>query len=754
MPENDRARTAAPLQLWAGLECTLNRVGDAQHDQLALTGHYDRPDDLTRLAALGIRVVRYPILWERIERGQPGGRPWEWTDQRMQQMRELGIEPVVGLVHHGSGPLDTSLLDAAFPERLAAYARRVAERYPWVTRFTPVNEPLTTARFSALYGVWYPHERSDAAMLRALLAQIRATRLAMRAIREVVPDARLVQTEDLGMTHATPALGYQAEFENERRWLTFDLLAGRFDAAHPLREYARWAGVGDAEIDDAVGDGCMPDVIGVNHYVTSERWLDERLDAYPPHTHGGNGRHRYADVEAVRARPEGVAGPRALLGQAWARYGLPIAVTEAHLGCTREQQRRWLDEVWHGALGARADGADVRAVTTWAAFGTRDWSSLVTRLDGHYEPGLFDIRARAPRRTALATMAQSLARSGEYEHPVLHSPGWWHLPQRLAYAASGGCDRASDRAGAGSPAHARRARSSSAARPILVTGARGTLGRAVLRLCAERGLAARGISRRELDVTDRAAVDRVLAQTRAWAIVNAAGWVRVDEAERDAAACMSANATGPATLAAACAEDDVRLVVFSSDLVFDGTKGSPYTESDRTSPLGIYGRSKAEAESRTLALLPSALVVRTAAFFGPWDDWNFATRTLRALAAGTPVDAAEDLVVSPTYVPDLADAALDLLIDGERGIWHLANEGATTWAALARDVARRAGLDASLVRGRAAAELGFAAPRPRAAALASERASIMRPLDDALRRYVATRAWERSSCQLPVGSGQ
>ncbi|NUQ21094.1 MAG: family 1 glycosylhydrolase, partial [Gemmatimonadaceae bacterium] len=205
---NDRA----PLQLWAGLECTLNRVGDAQHDQLALTGHYDRDDDLDRLAALGIRVVRYPVLWERIEAGLPHGRAWEWTDARMRQLRELGIEPIVGLVHHGSGPLDTSLLDPAFPERLAAFARRVAARYPWVTRFTPVNEPLTTARFSALYGVWYPHERSDAQMLRALLGQIRATRLAMRAIREITTDAQLVQTEDLAKTHSTPALRYQADF--------------------------------------------------------------------------------------------------------------------------------------------------------------------------------------------------------------------------------------------------------------------------------------------------------------------------------------------------------------------------------------------------------------------------------------------------------------------------------------------------------------------------------------------------------------
>ena len=153
-----------------------------------------------------------------------------------------------------------------------------------------------------------------------------------------------------------------------------------------------------------------------------------------------------------------------------------------------------------------------------------------------------------------------------------------------------------------------------------------------------------------------------------------------------------------------------------------------------------------------LAANPAALVVRTAAFFGPWDDWNFVTRPLRAIAGCSPVDAAEDLVVSPTYVPDLVDALLDLLIDGERGVWHLASEGSTSWAELARDAARRAGLDASLVRGRPAAELGLAAPRPRSVVLASERGSIMRPLDDALHRYVAARAWAEDSCQLPVAS--
>jgi len=737
MPAAEDRATLPPLELWAGLECTLNRVGDRQHDQLALTGHYDREEDLELLATAGVRTIRYPVLWERIERGVPDDEAWAFTDRRMAQLRALGIDPIVGLVHHGSGPLDTSLLDPDFPERLAAFAARVAARYPWVRRFTPVNEPLTTARFAGLYGVWYPHEQSPGAMLRALLTQIRATRLAMAAIRVVRPDAQLVQTEDLGKTHATRTLAYQAAFENERRWLTFDMLAGRFDRGHPLREYAHWAGIGDDEIDDAIENGCPPDILGVNHYVTSERWLDERLDRYPAHTHGGNHRHRYADVEAVRALPNGTAGPRALLGEAWDRYQLPIAVTEVHLGCTREQQMRWLDECWHAALHARAAGVDIRAVTAWAAFGARDWSSLVTRLQGDYEPGLFDVRAPWPRPTALAWMARALATTGRFEHPALDGPGWWHQPHRLAYRVADGSDGVHE-SSASLPAATHRVRPRhDAPAPILITGAGGTLGRAFARLCAERGLAARAMHRRALDITDRAAVDRALDETRAWAIVNAAGWVRVDDAEHDAAGCHAANVAGPATLAAACAERDVRLVTFSSDLVFDGTKGAPYVERDGAAPLGAYGRSKAEAELRVRALLPSALVVRTAAFFGAHDDWNIVGRTLRALAAGEPVDAAEDLVVSPTFVPDLVHATLDLLIDGEHGVWHLANEGSTTWAELARDIARLAGCDESLVRGRAASELGFAARRPRNSALASERASLMPPLARSLERCVA-----------------
>src|SRR4051794_8204039 len=213
---------APPLEVWGGLECTVARIGDRYVDQTVLTGHQDRPRDLDDFAALGVRAIRYPVLWERVAPEGLARADWRWTDGRLGRLRELGLRPVAGLLHHGSGPRDTDLTQPDFPARLAAYAARVAERYPWLELYTPVNEPLTTARFSGLYGHWYPHARDHRLFLRMLVNQVDGVRLAMRAIREVNPGARLVQTEDLGRVFATPGLAYQAEHENHRRWLSFD----------------------------------------------------------------------------------------------------------------------------------------------------------------------------------------------------------------------------------------------------------------------------------------------------------------------------------------------------------------------------------------------------------------------------------------------------------------------------------------------------------------------------------------------------
>jgi dTDP-4-dehydrorhamnose reductase len=261
------------------------------------------------------------------------------------------------------------------------------------------------------------------------------------------------------------------------------------------------------------------------------------------------------------------------------------------------------------------------------------------------------------------------------------------------------------------------------------------LGRAFARICELRGIPYHLLPRQEMDIARAESVEAALDKLRPWAVVNTAGYVRVDDAEREPEACMRENTDGPAILAGACAARSLALLTFSSDLVFDGERATPYLESDTVAPLNVYGRSKAEAEARVLQVLPAALVIRTSAFFGPWDDFNFATLVLRVLENGDTFVAADDATVSPTYVPDLVHASLDLLIDGERGVWHLANPGAITWADLARRVAEMAGLDTYRIEARATAELGLAAPRPLYSALGSERGCLLRPLDEALERY-------------------
>lgn len=710
------------MELWGGIECTRNRVGDRYHDQLVWSGHDRRPEDLDRIAELGIRTLRYPVLWECAAPDDPHVIDWSWADERLARIRRLDIRPLVGLVHHGSGPRYTDLLDPGFAPGLADFAGRLAERFPWVDAYTPVNEPLTTARFSALYGHWYPHRRDSFDFARALLNQCRAVVLAMQAVRAVQPAARLVQTEDLGKSYSTPALIYQADFENERRWLTFDLLCGRVDRHHPMGNHLLWLGIPECELLWFRDNPCPPDIIGINHYITSERFLDEQAERYPPACHGGNGRHRYADIEAVRVREEGLAGPECLLRETWDRYRLPLAVTEAHLGCTREEQLRWLWEVWRAADGARQAGADVRAVTVWSLLGAFDWNSLVTRRQGHYEAGVFDVRGPALRPTALAALAEDLTAGRIPAQAVLEQPGWWRRPGRLL----------------GSPVSI----SSPAGRPLLISGATGRLGGAFGRVCAARGIAYKLLRRSEMDIAELEQVAAVLDRYNPWAVVNAAGHVRVDEAEREPVLCFRENVRGAAVMAAACDRSGIPLVTFSSDLVFDGRQRCPYHEQDAVGPLGTYGRAKAAAEQCVLAAHPRALVVRTSGLFGPWDEFNFVTLGLRTLRGGQPFPAANDVVVSPTYVPDLVNACLELLLDGEQGVWHLANQGETTWAAFARQAAILARLDPEGVQARSTAMLGLAAPRPCYSALGSERGFLLPSLEDALARYFHDRSLE------------
>lgn len=722
-----------PLALWGGLECTVNRVYDNYHSQMDRNGHAHRSGDIAQFSALGIRAIRYPVLWERTAPDGLDKADWTWPDERLPALQAAGITPIAGLVHHGSGPPHTSLVDPAFAHQLAEYAGAVAARYPWLEYYTPVNEPLTTARFSGLYGLWYPHGHDDHTFIQALLVQCQAVALSMRAIRKVNPLAKLVQTDDLGKSYSTPQMRYLAEFYNERRWLAWDLLCGLVGPEHPMWGYLMRAQTPPQQILWFRDNPCPPDIIGVNYYVTSERWLDHRAERYPEHYRGmANGRP-CADIETARALATPTAGIGPLLQEVWDRYQIPLAVTEAHIDANREDQLRWLLEIWEASKQAQLNGVDIRAVTVWALLGSFDWNSLVTECKGYYEPGPLDVRSATPRATALAAMMRELANARPLSHPVLRGQGWWRRPGRFL------CPPVATPSALTSISADGHRLVGKVVQPILITGATGTLGRAFARRCRERNLAYHVLKRNEMDIADPASVERALQHYRPWAVVNASGYVRVDDAESDVDRCFRENAHGPAVLAAACAHRQLHLTTFSSDLVFDGRQQAPYIETDAVSPLNVYGQSKAAAERSVLESHPEALVVRTSSFFGPWDQANFLTQALSTLASGAPFFAASDITVSPTYVPDLVNTCLDLIIDRECGVWHLTNGHALTWVELADKAAALAGVDTSRLEPQACVDCSYIAPRPLYSALDSQRAILLPTLDNAIARFLVDR---------------
>src|SRR3546814_666029 len=162
------------------------------------------------------------------------------------------------------------------------------------------------------------------------------------------------------------------------------------------------------------------------------------------------------------------------LKEVWKRYAIPLAITEVHHGCTREEQVRWLLEVWQAAKSVRQDGVDLRAVTLWSLFGNVDWRSLLTRKEGVYDVGAFDTRGMKPRATLVARAATALARDGGFDHPLLDTPGWWRRPERFY------------------PWNESPLQRSLSARPLLIIGATGTrseerrVGKACVSTCRSR----------------------------------------------------------------------------------------------------------------------------------------------------------------------------------------------------------------------------------------------------------------------------
>lgn len=252
---------------------------------------------------------------------------------------------------------------------------------------------------------------------------------------------------------------------------------------------------------------------------------------------------------------------------------------------------------------------------------------------------------------------------------------------------------------------------------VLVTGAGGQVGQAIVRAAAARSassprekLHVTAAPRSALDVTRRDSVMSAFENARPDVVVHAAAWTAVDACEADARRALATNALGTRNVAEACDRAGAHLCYLSTDYVFDGLLDRPYTEWDRPNPLSAYGRSKLGGE---LEVAPGSTIVRTSWVCGRHGA-NMVKTVLRLASEERPLRFVDDQRGSPTVAEDLAPVVLDLALGRRRGIYHVTNSGETTWCGFARAVVEAAGLDPARVEAISTAGLDppRAAPRP------------------------------------------
>ena len=283
----------------------------------------------------------------------------------------------------------------------------------------------------------------------------------------------------------------------------------------------------------------------------------------------------------------------------------------------------------------------------------------------------------------------------------------------------------------------------------VVFGSSGQLGVELVRELNARGYMAYGFERKAIDITDRELVEKCVADLDPGLVLNAAAYNQVDVAEREPQAAFLANALAVRNLALACRQVDARFVHFSTDYVFDGTAGRPYTEVDPTHPLGAYAVSKLGGEMYAHAYLDSPLIIRTSGVFGPGGlktaRGNFVEVMLRLASArdAQPIRVVADHVASPAYAPVLAARTLDLLERNCSGIYHAGGGSPISWFDYARLIFETAGLHPEL-QPTNEREYRTAARRPKYSALSNaklEAAGVepFPPLAVAVKSYLQIR---------------
>ena len=335
-------------------------------DVLELSGHVQRIEaDLDLLGACGIRRLRYPVRWHRVE-ARRGRYDWAATDVTLGLLHERGLSPIVDLVHHTSYPrwLRRGFADRRFGDAYLRFCVAFAERYPWVTEYTLFNEPFATLFLAGHEGIWPPHGRGLTDFVRIVGNVLPALASASRAVGELLPDARHVYV-DTCEAHgaADDAHRPHAERCNDRRFLLLDLLLGRpIDPARPfVDEVARVDG--GARL--LTMDPGRVDVLGLDYYAHSEWWYSEQAPRVPS--------------------PEPV-GLASLAVTYHDRYGLPMLLSETNLRGTPADRATWLKHTLDQCERARAAGVPLEAYCWFPFIDSLDWDSLLARADGHIDP--------------------------------------------------------------------------------------------------------------------------------------------------------------------------------------------------------------------------------------------------------------------------------------------------------------------------------------------------------------------------------
>jgi dTDP-4-dehydrorhamnose reductase len=274
---------------------------------------------------------------------------------------------------------------------------------------------------------------------------------------------------------------------------------------------------------------------------------------------------------------------------------------------------------------------------------------------------------------------------------------------------------------------------------ILITGVHGQLGRALARICADRGLDFEGRDIDSLDIGDRAAVGEWIASSKPTDVINCAARTAVDDCETDEQSALRVNGTAVGHLAAACDKVGARLVQVSTDYVFAGDGDRPYREDDPTAPISAYGRTKLRGEELALCA-DQHLVIRTAWLYGHGGR-NFVEAIRSQIDGGAnTIRVVADQFGSPTFCDDLAETILDLMAVDANGVVHAVNAGKTSWHGFAVAIARLLGKDVEVLRV-PSTEFPRPAPRPAYSVLDISRLSgllgrSMPPWEDALARYL------------------